>query len=580
MGLAPLISLLCTLLASFRVANGSVSVEDVVQFCSDNGHRQVNLFYDFDLPSMKWFAAFKSRDIFFSINSFEVSKTKKTKFSIFIYETKRGNMKELLGVLSQTNVKQSLIIIDDPEQDMNEMRRLLTEMDLDTFFFLAAPGQEESEKMSWHQVISLSSGIVIDKINFHLNNLLISEEFNLNGLRVTSTTLSWPPFYTVDNCDQDNFKCATGDGYLGDYMDMLARRYNFTYISYKDPNDDWGTVVKEGPQNLSGTWGGVMGDVINKKYDMSISAYWWTSARSSVLQFVPVTKDRNMLALTPQKSTDTDLFIRCFTDYSWIAISITVGVIMACIVLQKYIMPDEYTNAETIMTFTVWLFFVMINAFYGGALTMFFTGTTDIPFNSRHDVLREYPDWKYKFMDGLEARIYHEVMQGDAEHKAFWEMFLKDKIGTTFTDIKEGLKFISLGQNAIEVNEAQLFQHLTSYPTEQKLYFFGHSHWEYFCLIFPLNSPLVPIFRQGANYIRERGMEQQLHHKWIGHWKGSGGSLMDTTVLTGGQTMMIFITLMGTFGLTLLLLCGEKIVMKISKNLKQPRQSTVMVVTV
>ena len=408
---------------------------------------------------------------------------------------------------------------------------------------------------------------------------MISEEVNLNGLRVTSATISWPPLYTINNCDQNNYKCATGYGYLGDYMDMLARRYNFTYISYKDPNDDWGTVPRDGIYNLSGTWSGVMGDVINRKYDMSISTWWWTSDRKSVLQFVPVAKERHVLVLSPQQPTDTGLFTRCLTNYSWIAISITVVIIMACIILQKYMTPHKHTNAEKIMTFTVWLFFVLINAFYGGALTMFFTGTTDIPFNSRHDVLKEYPDWKYKFRDGIEAIIYHDVLQGDVAHKSFWERFLKDKSETTYTKIEEGIKFITEGQNAIEINEAALFPHLKEHPTERKLYFFGHTPWQYYCLIFPLNSPLVPIFKVGANYIRERGMEQQLHHKWIGNWKGSGGSLMDTTVLTGGQTMMIFITLMGTFGLTLLLLCGEKIVMKISKNLKKPRRSTVMVVT-
>ena len=183
-------------------------------------------------------------------------------------------------------------------------------------FYLTVPRGKEGERLSWFQGISLSTGSVIEEIKFHPKTRLISQEFDLNGLSVTSTALSWPPFYSIDNCDQKNLRCETGYGYLAEYMDLLARRYNFTYVSHKDSNDDWGTVPKDGPYNLSGTWSGVMGDVINKKYDMSISSWWWSSDRSTMLEFVPVTKDPITLVLTPQQSTDTSLFIRCFTNSS------------------------------------------------------------------------------------------------------------------------------------------------------------------------------------------------------------------------------------------------------------------------
>ena len=250
---------------------------------------------------------------------------------------------------------------------------------------------------------------------------------------------------------------------------------------------------------------------------------------------------------------------------------------MCCTALHKSIIPDEHENSEMIVSFTVWLFFVLLNAFYGGALTMFFTGTANIPFNSRKDVLREYPDWNFKIPAGSEMNIYHEVLQGDPDHVAFWERFLEDKSAHTYSTIKEGLDFIAEGQNVIAPSEQQLFNYLKNNPTNQKLYFFGHNPWRIKGIIFPLNSPLVPIFKQGAGYIRERGMEKQLELKWIGNWKASDGSLMDTTVLTAGQTMMIFVTLLGTFGLTLLLLCAELIFMKICKKWKKPHGPRVTV---
>ena len=38
-----------------------------------------------------------------------------------------------------------------------------------------------------------------------------------------------------------------------------------------------------------------------------------------------------------------------------------------------------------------WYFFVLLNAFYGGALTMFFASEAALPFDSIRGVMREYP---------------------------------------------------------------------------------------------------------------------------------------------------------------------------------------------
>ena len=42
---------------------------------------------------------------------------------------------------------------------------------------------------------------------------------------------------------------------------------------------------------------------------------------------------------------------------------------------------------------SIWFLFVLINAFYGGALTMFFVAELKIPFNSLRDVLKIFPEW-------------------------------------------------------------------------------------------------------------------------------------------------------------------------------------------
>jgi hypothetical protein len=44
--------------------------------------------------------------------------------------------------------------------------------------------------------------------------------------------------------------------------------------------------------------------------------------------------------------------------------------------------------------FDSWVSFVLINAYFGGALTMFFTSDVQLPFENLREVLQNIPDWK------------------------------------------------------------------------------------------------------------------------------------------------------------------------------------------
>jgi hypothetical protein len=52
-----------------------------------------------------------------------------------------------------------------------------------------------------------------------------------------------------------------------------------------------------------------------------------------------------------------------------------------------------------------WLFFVLLNSYYCGAMTMFFSNEITIPFKTTRDVIMLYPDWKLKIMKGTEMYI-------------------------------------------------------------------------------------------------------------------------------------------------------------------------------
>ena len=48
-------------------------------------------------------------------------------------------------------------------------------------------------------------------------------------------------------------------------------------------------------------------------------------------------------------------------------------------------------------------FFILINTFYGGAMTMFFTSEVTLPFETIRDVMRTYPSWNLMVNEGNEA---------------------------------------------------------------------------------------------------------------------------------------------------------------------------------
>ena len=58
-------------------------------------------------------------------------------------------------------------------------------------------------------------------------------------------------------------------------------------------------TFQSGPYNKSGVWKGVMGDVLTGKYQLSLSAWNWLIERDSFLDFVPIVKDFQIMAVVP-----------------------------------------------------------------------------------------------------------------------------------------------------------------------------------------------------------------------------------------------------------------------------------------
>ena len=68
-----------------------------------------------------------------------------------------------------------------------------------------------------------------------------------------------------------------------------------------------------GPNNASGEWTGVKGDVVKGRYQMSLNSWFGTPERFEYLDFVGAVKDSEILCIVPKPpEVDPGLFIRPF----------------------------------------------------------------------------------------------------------------------------------------------------------------------------------------------------------------------------------------------------------------------------
>ncbi len=74
---------------------------------------------------------------------------------------------------------------------------------------------------------------------------------------------------------------------------------------------------------------------------------------------------------------------------------------------------------------TGWTFFLLVQAFYAGALTMFFSSSTDIPFSSAREGLLLYPRWKMVLP--TDERVLVDFLAKEARDPPFVEFYQRSE---------------------------------------------------------------------------------------------------------------------------------------------------------
>ena len=280
------------------------------------------------------------------------------------------------------------------------------------------------------------------------------EDYNLESLQVPSVSLSWSPYLVIGDCDSNGMNCFSNFGMLPDLTDKLGRMFNVSILSLKDTSEDWGIYPKSGSFDFTGEWGGVMGKVqrstlshwmvllannsstvsfqiIKGEYPLSLSTWSLRPDRAQIMDYVGFKNEYNILMLIPQPpKVDFALFIRPFTANVW-AILFSILLVLAFTIALR-LLVERKTSLHVsfrIIHACVMVFVILVNAYYGGALTMFFSTEAKVSFKSLMDVLRD-PSWNIVIRNGCHVQVKGlKILLLFFSGSESWYYFLRDRYG-------------------------------------------------------------------------------------------------------------------------------------------------------
>ena len=153
---------------------------------------------------------------------------------VILFNPKKDDFRQVMGLLSKTKVARSILLLSDAwtTDEEQKMTNVIATHAENSFFYVAVPLDSSRQRSSsWYQIITTSSGYSKSELLFKGNTLRIKENFDMQGLKLRSISLSWPPYLNMEECD--GHICTHQFGSLKDYMDILATEFNFTYESLK-----------------------------------------------------------------------------------------------------------------------------------------------------------------------------------------------------------------------------------------------------------------------------------------------------------------------------------------------------------
>lgn len=151
---------------------------------------------------------------------------------------------------------------------------------------------------------------------------------------------------------------------------------------------------------------------MNGKHEIALSMWLWNEKRHDIVDLVTFTWDYRLSFLVVNKPTfDPGLFLRPFSELSWLLIIVSFFIHFILLFLIHKLEDYDLRNSVIVIELVAWFLFILLYAYYGGALTMFFSVEPILPFETTEDVLLAMPDWKLLVMKDMLFAFKERALQ-------------------------------------------------------------------------------------------------------------------------------------------------------------------------
>ena len=180
-----------------------------------------------------------------------------------------------------------------------------------------------------------------------------------------------------------------------------------------------------------------------------------------MFDFVQVARNRILLAAMKEaiKKYNVGIFKPPFTSNLWIAYLTTT---LALLLTLKFLSHQHHRSGKNsnilkkcyrFILFLAWSFFLIIEIYYEGALTMFFTTQSYIPFKSMREVIRAYPDWKLMMRAGWENDFLGYIESNDLDYIKFWNRVQEKPQESVYNRIEDVIE--KHGRDSVVIYDTQ-----------------------------------------------------------------------------------------------------------------------------
>lgn len=344
---------------------------------------------------------------------------------------------------------------------------------------------------------------------------LFHENYNMNGTLFHSVELEYLPSFGFVNCSIGDFYCQ-GQGKPWDTHMSVAQVMNFTLLSAWNEEKTWGNIASF--TNHSSSDQSVLGKIRSNIYDGSINEWIIEPSRGTYfdhcLTGLPL---QQIVIISPiSKPLDLTFYLRTF---SWKSLYVLAATVILLLVLLWYgfkITQRSNSIGLRILIISSWLFFVLVQAYYGGALTMFLT--TDVPlvpFKSLFQGLQMFPEWQIlvgpdttflieQYAENPSLRGFNKYREGQKD------AFILGSTKELLVQLNKG-KYFSAG---LSPYIAKQFEELkaSSHP-DLELQVVGLTNYRVSGLL-QKYSPWKRVIDRGMLRIWDNGLMETIHKRW------------------------------------------------------------------